>query len=136
MTKFCPYCGKALNDRSRFCSHCGRAAPDRRTAALAIEDAGRAGERDSAGGAHAFTTGRLMESAPDGGVRTRVAGRGNGAAAGAARRYAPPTHALIGSSEQAGFGLRYGAWMFDFLVTLIAMMVFTFAVTAASHRSV
>jgi uncharacterized RDD family membrane protein YckC len=43
---------------------------------------------------------------------------------------------MIGAFEQAGFGLRYGAWMFDFLITLIAMMVFTFIVTAASHRSV
>jgi uncharacterized RDD family membrane protein YckC len=43
---------------------------------------------------------------------------------------------LIGASQQAGFGLRYGAWMFDFLITLIAMMGFTFAVTAASNRSV
>ena len=50
--------------------------------------------------------------------------------------YAPPTHALIGAFEQAGFGLRYGAWMFDFLITLIAIMLFTFAVTAASRRSV
>jgi uncharacterized RDD family membrane protein YckC len=54
----------------------------------------------------------------------------------AQRRYAPPTHALIGAFEQAGFGLRYGAWMFDFLITLIAIMVFTFIVTALSHRSV
>src|ERR1041384_3205631 len=54
----------------------------------------------------------------------------------AERRYAPATHALIGSFEQAGFGLRYGAWMFDFLITLIAIMVFTFVVTAASRRSV
>ena len=58
---------------------------------------------------------------------------------GAARvqgRYAPATHALIGSSAQAGFGLRYGAWMFDCLITLIAIMGFTFMVTAASRRSV
>jgi uncharacterized RDD family membrane protein YckC len=52
------------------------------------------------------------------------------------RRYAPPTHALVGQFEQAGFGLRYGAWMFDFLIMLIAMMGFTFAVSAASRRSV
>ncbi len=51
-------------------------------------------------------------------------------------RYAPPTHAMIGAFEQAGFGLRYGAWMFDFLITLIAMMAFTFIVTAVSRRSV
>jgi uncharacterized RDD family membrane protein YckC len=55
---------------------------------------------------------------------------------GAARRYAPPTHSLIGSFEQAGFGLRYGAWMFDFLITLIAIMAFTFIVTAVSQRAV
>jgi uncharacterized RDD family membrane protein YckC len=53
-----------------------------------------------------------------------------------ARRFAPPTHSLVGQYEQAGFGLRYGAWMFDFLIILIAMMGFTFAVSAASRRSV
>ncbi|HSF23507.1 MAG TPA: RDD family protein [Blastocatellia bacterium] len=71
--------------------------------------------------------------------RTNVSRRANGSAAAirnAPRKYAPPTHALIGAFEQAGFGLRYGAWMFDFLITLIAIMVFTFIVTAVSHRSV
>src|SRR5262249_35062096 len=54
----------------------------------------------------------------------------------AEQAYAPPTHALIGVFEQAGFGLRYGAWMFDFLITLIAIMSFTFLVTAVGHHSV
>jgi uncharacterized RDD family membrane protein YckC len=58
----------------------------------------------------------------------------NGSAA--FRRYAPATHALIGAFEQAGFGLRYGAWMFDFLITLIALMTSTFIVTALSRESV
>jgi uncharacterized RDD family membrane protein YckC len=49
---------------------------------------------------------------------------------------APATHVMIGESEQAGFGLRYGAWMFDFLLTMMAMMGFTFALTALSRRSV
>lgn len=39
-------------------------------------------------------------------------------------------------SEPAGFGLRYGAWMFDFLITLIAIMFFTFILTAVSRQSV
>ena len=52
------------------------------------------------------------------------------------RRVAPPTYMLIGKHESAGFGLRYGAWMFDFLITLIAIMVFTFIVTAVSRHSV
>jgi uncharacterized RDD family membrane protein YckC len=68
---------------------------------------------------------------PNGGLRPAHAAAGD-----FARRYAPPTHSLIGAFEQAGFGLRYGAWMFDFLITLIAMMVFTFMMTAMSRRSV
>jgi len=52
------------------------------------------------------------------------------------RRFAPATHALIDAFQQAGFGLRYGAWMFDFLITLIAMMSFTFLITAVNKRSV
>lgn len=52
------------------------------------------------------------------------------------RKYAPPTHFFVGSLEQAGFGLRYGAWMFDFLFLLITMMGFSFLVTLLSRRSV
>ncbi|HET9530885.1 MAG TPA: RDD family protein [Blastocatellia bacterium] len=73
--------------------------------------------------------------------RARVARSDNGSAdaglaPGSTRRYAPPTHSLVGAFEQAGFGLRYGAWMFDFLISLIAIMTFTFVVTAVSRRSV
>lgn len=144
MTKFCPYCGKQLNARSKFCPQCGRARPDRPQVGLDVADQSRAPststaaeparlrrdfERASAGERHAAAR-------VDGRPRAvPVAMRTNGAAR-VPRRYAPATHALIGSSEQAGFGLRYGAWMFDFLITLIAMMGFTFAVTAASRRSV
>src|SRR5262249_59666478 len=55
---------------------------------------------------------------------------------GRAHLYAPPTHSFVGSFEQAGFGLRYGALIFDFLITLIAMMSFTFMITALERRSV
>jgi uncharacterized RDD family membrane protein YckC len=145
MTKFCPYCGKQLNSRSKFCPQCGRVKPDREqvgfdvaadpSGARATSTAGESArlqrnfERASVGDRHAATQveGRT-QTVP-------VAMRGNGGGR-FARRYVPATHALIGSSEQAGFGLRYGAWMFDFLITLIAMMGFTFAVTAASRRSV
>jgi uncharacterized RDD family membrane protein YckC len=72
---------------------------------------------------------RVTQARPARAVTTRVAG-------GRAHLYAPPTHAFVGVFEQAGFGLRYGAWMFDFLITLIAMMSFTFLVTAVSHKSV
>jgi uncharacterized RDD family membrane protein YckC len=55
---------------------------------------------------------------------------------GRAHLYAPPTHSFVGSFEQAGFGLRYGALIFDFLIMLIGMMSFTFMITALEHRSV
>jgi len=124
MTKFCPYCGKQLGERSKFCSQCGKASPGRgRQSAVAVDEA-----RDlSAPAPRAVAT----ETAG-----ARAAGRDRNGAQSANRRYAPPTYALIGRHESAGFGLRYGAWMFDFLISLIAIMVFTFIVTAVSHSSV
>ncbi|HSB12273.1 MAG TPA: RDD family protein [Blastocatellia bacterium] len=141
MTKFCPYCGKQLNARSKYCPQCGRARPERQQAGVEV-----AGDQAPGPAAEAARLQRNFERASvsdrqaspriEGRPRTvATAPRPNGSAH-LARRYAPPTHALIGSSQQAGFGLRYGAWMFDFLITLIAIMGFTFAVTAASRRSV
>ena len=146
MTKFCPYCGKQLNARSKFCPQCGKAKPERQ---LQIDVAAEQTPARAASGSSAAESARLQRNFERASVGERQAAAGtetrprtfsttsrhNGAAR-VARRYAPPTHALIGSSEQAGFGLRYGAWMFDCLITLIAIMVFTFAVTAASRRSV
>lgn len=117
--KFCPYCGKQLTDRSKFCPYCGKTSPARgRRSMVAVEEPPPTRTR----------TAEFVPASTHGsnGSRARVT----------PRRYAPPTHALIGAFEQAGFGLRYGAWMFDFLITLIAMMVSTFLLTAVSHRSV
>ena len=161
MTKFCPYCGKELNSRSKFCPQCGKAKPERRAAGVDVAvDESRA---RGAGSSSAIESARLQRnferaSLAERDAASRIEGRPrtvslgsagsasaasspktsrrNGAGRAVAGRYAPATHALIGSSEQAGFGLRYGAWMFDFLITLIAIMVFTFVVTAASRRSV
>jgi len=139
MTKFCPYCGKQLNARSKFCPKCGKERLDRQTLGVGLADdqssASSATLTDSARLQRNFERASLGEHQPYTRVeerpRTVTTSRPNGSA-----RLAPATHALIGLSEQAGFGLRYGAWMFDFLITLIGMMVFTFAVTAASRRSV
>jgi uncharacterized RDD family membrane protein YckC len=146
MTKFCPYCGKQLNARSKFCPKCGKERPERQNLAVGVANdqstvraAGSSTISDSARLQHNFERASIAERQPysnvEGRPRTITTSRPNGAARGPAR-YAPATHSLIGTSEQAGFGLRYGAWMFDFLITLIGMMVFTFAVTAASRRSV
>jgi len=155
MTKFCPYCGKELNARSKFCPQCGKAKPERRGTGVDVavdrSPARAAGSSSAVESARlqrnferASVAGREAASRTEGRPRTvslssasspKTSPR-NGAGRAVAGRYAPATHALIGSSEQAGFGLRYGAWMFDFLITLIAIMVFTFVVTAASRRSV
>ena len=127
MVKFCPYCGKQLSERSKFCSQCGKASPARGGPSAVAVDRADAGQRGESPGF-------------EGRVRSSVgqAGEGNGAftVVGGRRRVAPPTYMLIGTRESAGFGLRYGAWMFDFLISLIAIMVFTFIVTALSHSSV
>jgi uncharacterized RDD family membrane protein YckC len=151
MTKFCPYCGRQLSERSKFCPQCGKASPAReRQSQVAVgetpakpisargDDAGNAatGSRPNSGYAPVPDPANSRAH-----LRTTVTGAraGNGAAArgvGAERRYAPATHSLIGHFKSAGFGLRYGAWMFDFLITLIAIMFFTFIVTAVSRESV
>jgi uncharacterized RDD family membrane protein YckC len=148
MTKFCPYCGNQFGTRSKFCPQCGRAKPERQEQAIVGVDvavdqsgtlaAGTAAAADSAGLQQdiARVPGIDRQLAPRRPRTVSMTSRPNGAAHTGARRYAPPTHSMIGSSEQAGFGLRYGAWMFDVLITLIAIMGFTFAVTAASRRSV
>ncbi|HKA20473.1 MAG TPA: RDD family protein [Blastocatellia bacterium] len=145
MTKFCPYCGKRLNTRSKFCPKCGKQRLDRQSLAVGLADdqssartTGNSGLTDSARLQRNFeraSLGEHQDYTREGRARTvTTTPRPNGSPRAA--RYAPATHSLIGYSEQAGFGLRYGAWMFDFLITLIGMMVFTFAVTAASRRSV
>jgi len=119
--RFCPYCGRQLSERSKFCPYCGKVSPARRGAAVDVQENAAAGARSAE-----FVSAGARSSRPPNGSSSRIA----------PRRYAPPTHAFIGAFEQAGFGLRYGAWMFDFLIMLIAMMVSTFGVTALSHRSV
>jgi len=141
MTKFCPYCGKQLNLRSKFCPQCGKARPAREQMGVEVaEDQSSRNQNDSARLQRNFERAsigdrQLPPRADGSSYAATVASRPNGSTR-FARRYAPATHSLIGASEQAGFGLRYGAWMFDVLITLIAMMGFTFAVTAASKRSV
>jgi uncharacterized RDD family membrane protein YckC len=136
MARFCPYCGRQINQRAKFCPLCGKSIPIRqRTGALVIEEA-----------AAPVVTANLESAVPRAAERKRVerpvgvedqpSNGSHSRAASPAVRFAPPTHFHTGESEQAGFGLRYGAWMFDFLITLMAMMAFTFAVSFVSHRSV
>jgi uncharacterized RDD family membrane protein YckC len=131
MARFCPYCGKQLGDRSRFCPKCGKSTPERkRVSAVAVEDSDNYSDRPNAIGAAPAPAREVEPAIEPSGNRRRVE------VVTAPRRFAPPTHFFIGTHEQAGFGLRYGAWMFDFLITLIAMMGFTFGLTALSRRSV
>lgn len=127
MQKFCPYCGKPLSPRSKFCPSCGKATPARQQPAAVAVD-----ERAASPGSPPPAPPLAERQRP----RPVVARSVGPAAEGQRRRFAPPTYAFIGALESAGFGLRYGAWMFDFLITLIAIMVFTFIVTAVSKQSV
>ncbi|MEW6207009.1 MAG: RDD family protein [Acidobacteriota bacterium] len=126
MARFCPYCGKQINQRAKFCPLCGKSIPVReRTGPLVIEEA------------RAVRPVEIPVSRPIVDRPARVEERPRARASnGSHARFAPATHVVIGESEQAGFGLRYGAWMFDFLLTMMAMMGFTFALTAVSRRSV
>jgi uncharacterized RDD family membrane protein YckC len=157
MTRFCPYCGKQLSERSKFCSQCGKAPPARRrqsqvavneTPAKPVgsnnNDAANAANGSRSHGDYSTISEQATGPGADAraGLRTTVTGphAGNGSGvvrAGAGRRYAQAmTRSQADYEDIAGFGLRYGAWMFDFLITLIAIMFFTFILTAVSRQSV
>jgi len=154
VAKFCPYCGNQLGDRSKFCPKCGKASPARRGRRAAPGGDGPRQTRDAIAGLPSEGESTEQEKYEAAGGRVPVTAQTPGVAAerirgtgavrpvtakiqgGRAHLYAPPTHSFVGSFEQAGFGLRYGALIFDFLITLIAMMSFTFMITALEHRSV
>ena len=139
-----------MSERSKFCSQCGKASsPRQRSSAVAVEEPAAeqpAPKAASHASDRAARPAETREPSPADRNRARTVGpvganrptNGSAARRTAAhdRRYAPATYSLVGAFEQAGFGLRYGAWMFDFLITLIAIMTFTFVVTAVSRRSV
>jgi uncharacterized RDD family membrane protein YckC len=150
MPKFCPYCGKQLSERSKFCPQCGKGRknaahtgqvtlPSAKPVHEVVEKMNRAAVTDRP---HSFNRHPIGEAQPNAqatipDASMRQAGvRPTPMIPASQRRYAPATHAFIGIYEQAGFGLRYGAWMFDFLITLIALMTFTFIVSAIGRRSV
>jgi uncharacterized RDD family membrane protein YckC len=142
MPKYCPYCGKQLSERSKFCPQCGKG----RKATGKLAQATVPVVKPVHEVVEKMNRAAVAERLPD--LEGQAMAPQNGAAAmpdavrptpkiaAAERKYAPATHAFIGIYEQAGFGLRYGAWMFDFLITLIALMTFTFVVSAIGRRSV
>jgi uncharacterized RDD family membrane protein YckC len=150
MPKFCPYCGAQLSERSKFCPQCGKGRKDaaqsaRTTVPVAkpvhevVEKMNRAAAVERPPALERQAMGQAQPNAatnmPDAAMRPAVV-RPTPMIPASERKYAPATHAFIGIYEQAGFGLRYGAWMFDFLITLIALMTFTFIVSAIGRRAV
>lgn len=143
MAKYCPYCGTELGERSRFCPRCGKQSPKRnRESAASVQDAAVETASRSGSSGHLVGHAAPAPAKASADASARLTGARSASAvtgripANRARMYAPPTNTMIGALEQAGFGLRYGAWMFDFLISLIAMMGFTFLVTAISNKSV
>lgn len=149
MPKFCPYCGAQLSERSKFCPQCGKGRKDAAQSARAtvpvakpVHDVVEKMNRAAVAERPPVVDGQVTEpvqpnvapNTPDATPRPVV--RPTPMIPASERKYAPATHAFIGIYEQAGFGLRYGAWMFDFLITLIALMMFTFIVSAIGRRAV
>lgn len=157
-SKFCPHCGKAPPRRAAGVlvedgPRAARGAADSRAASAAPADDANGNAASPAprtnAPAHGFERPVIPSHAETDPTRASrlEAARARAAIDSAARAakttvgrsprgFAPPTHALIGAMEQAGFGLRYGAWMFDFLITMIAIMGFTFIMTAVTKQSV
>jgi uncharacterized RDD family membrane protein YckC len=122
MARFCAQCGKQLRSRSKFCPNCG-------SINLEAEAFGRTARVSDRGGATLempapAEAGRDMvgTTTPNERVRTR--------------HFAPPTHSLVGPYEQAGFGLRFGALLFDLLTMMMAWMAATFLLSYLSNKSV
>jgi uncharacterized RDD family membrane protein YckC len=112
MARTCPQCRRELLERSKFCPNCGTtiSAAVAPRPSLAVSD-----------GAEAAALPR-----PVGGAVTRPI-------AGEVRADASEAE---GPVEQAGFALRFGALLFDLLVTMIAWMAFTFVLSYLSKKSV
>jgi uncharacterized RDD family membrane protein YckC len=150
MPKFCPYCGKQLSERSKFCPQCGKGRKDEPRSARAtmpvakpVHDVVEKMNRAAVAERPPSMDGQAIGQVPSNGAVSMPGAEAHPAAVrptpiipASQRKYAPATHAFIGAYEQAGFGLRYGAWMFDFLITLIALMTFTFIVSAIGRRAV
>ena len=140
MPKFCPYCGKQLSERSKFCPQCGKGRKEtaqvaQATAAKPVHEVVEKMNRAAVAERPSAMDGQAQSNAAASMPEVAVV-RPTPMIPASERKYAPATHAFIGIYEQAGFGLRYGAWMFDFLITLIALMTFTFVVSAIGRRSV
>jgi uncharacterized RDD family membrane protein YckC len=117
MVRACPKCRRELLDRSKFCPNCGANV--------------------------ASTTGALVAPAPSVSATVEATAAlppvvGERTVEKPATR--PPTIITVPlmpvAEEPAGFALRFGALLFDLLVTMIAWMVFTFVLSYLSKKSV
>jgi uncharacterized RDD family membrane protein YckC len=117
MARTCPQCRRELLERSKFCPNCGTnvaALTGATTGPLpARRDAVEARPRPRVDGA---VTVPIVEPAP--------------------RAETAPAETTSLEQEQAGFALRFGALLFDLLVTMIAWMAFTFVLSYLSKKSV
>lgn len=115
MARDCPNCGVQLRTRSKFCPSCGATAivtESLATAPAAVMDAEGVAERRPT-----VETGRVT-------ARHARAGTAHDA------------RGHSGAYEQAGFGLRFGALLFDLLILMIIWMAATFALSALSNKSI
>src|SRR5262249_28457373 len=126
MALYCHNCNTELQERSKFCRMCGtpiRAPlPD-----VKAEARLPATERV----AHPFVSvappdGEMERPNRPGTSRTEAVPLAQFAAgrdSESSQPLAPATHAIVGLFEQAGFALRFGAFMFDLLLLMILLLV-------------
>lgn len=132
MARICPKCHLELQDRSKFCPNCGATVPPGPAATARIDAGGEA-----ALAAAPVTVPSMPAVAPP---ASRPAGEPAGEPAGKPeprrKAFAPGTHSLVGPHEQAGFGLRFGALLFDLLFLMIGWMAMTFVISYRSNKSI
>jgi uncharacterized RDD family membrane protein YckC len=119
MARACPKCRRELLERSKFCPNCGENVAAITGVGAASVQVGEGSEATAALPYPGAETTAL--EAPDDGSRVT-------------RR--EPSAWPTGAHEHAGFALRFGALLFDLLVTMIAWMAFTFVLSYLSKKSV
>jgi uncharacterized RDD family membrane protein YckC len=118
MARACPKCRRELLERSKFCPNCGASIAALpavvTTPSLPVADGVEAAAARPRVLAESAVTRPIVDA-------TRAV----------SRETAP-----AGVYEPAGFALRFGALLFDLLVTMIAWMAFTFVLSYLSKKSV
>jgi len=116
MARVCPKCRRELTERSKFCPNCGESVVDPASAVTTK-----------------LATDHSVASAASGPLVAHDSGLTAPVASPSRATAFPPAATR---DEPAGFALRFGALLFDLLVSMIAWLVFTFLLSYLSKKSI